>query len=125
MLQRMRAEAREIKRNIHAVALASVDPRVPWYAKALAAAVAAYAFSPIDLIPDFIPIIGYLDDLILLPIGIRTVIRLIPTDVWAELRQRAEDSAERRGGKGAAVVIVALWLGLAIWAGVLIRRQMQ
>ena len=84
-----RVDARTLTRDVHALYLAGRDPRVPWYAKALAIAVAGYALSPIDLIPDFIPLLGYLDDLILVPAGILLVIRLIPPDIMAEHRNRA------------------------------------
>ena len=74
---------RSIRREVHAVYLAARDPRTPWYAKALAGAVAAYALSPIDLIPDFIPVLGYLDDVIIVPLGILAVLRLIPPRSWS------------------------------------------
>ena len=87
---------------MHALYLAARDPRVPWYAKAVALAVAAYAFSPIDLIPDFIPVIGYLDDLIIVPLGILLAVRLIPADVLAEHRSAASEAAERPTSRTAA-----------------------
>jgi uncharacterized membrane protein YkvA (DUF1232 family) len=102
--------ASRIKRDVHALYLASRDPRVPWYAKALAAFVAGYALSPIDLIPDFIPILGYLDDLILVPAGIWLVIRLIPADVMEEHRARAGAAQARPVSKRAATAIVAIWI---------------
>jgi uncharacterized membrane protein YkvA (DUF1232 family) len=89
-LDRWKQWARIIKRDVHAIYLASRDPRVPWYAKLTALAVTAYALSPINLIPDFIPVIGCLDDLIVVPLGILLVIRLIPREVMAEHRARAE-----------------------------------
>ena len=96
--------------------LAARDPRVPWYAKAVAGAVVAYAFSPIDLIPDFIPVLGYLDDLILAPLGIALAIRLIPSDIFSELRRRAEREAPvPRRGLAVAVVIVLIWLLVAVF----------
>ena len=85
----LRAKAAAIKRDVHALYLAARDPRVPWYAKAVAVAVAAYAISPIDLIPDFIPVLGQLDDLVLLPIGIALAIRLVPREVLEEKRAQA------------------------------------
>ena len=118
MRERLKSWARVIKRDVHALYLASRDPRVPWYAKALAVTVAAYALSPIDLIPDFIPVLGYLDDVILLPIGIVLVIKLIPPDVMAEHRALAAAAQERPGSRAAAVIIVCLWavsIGAAIW----------
>ena len=98
--------------------LASRDPRVPWYAKALAVAVAAYALSPIDLIPDFIPVLGYLDDLILLPLGILLVVWLIPPEIMAEHRELAAASQEHPVSRTAAAIIVCIWIasvGLAGW----------
>jgi len=114
MLQRLRDWARAIKRDVHALYLAARDPRVPWYAKAVALAVAAYALSPIDLIPDFIPVIGYLDDLIIVPLGILLAVRLIPADVLAEHRFAAREAAERPTSRTAALVIVAIWIGLTL-----------
>src|SRR5258707_3546765 len=95
MLSHFKAWARNLKRDSHAIYLASRDPRVPWYAKVLAIAVAAYALSPIDLIPDFIPVIGYLDDLVILPLGIWLVVSLIPHDVMVEYRAKAGETARR------------------------------
>jgi uncharacterized membrane protein YkvA (DUF1232 family) len=116
MLQRMRDWARGVKRDVHALYLAARDPRVPWYAKAVALAVAAYALSPIDLIPDFIPVIGYLDDLIIVPLGILLAVRLIPADLLAEHRAAASEAAERPTSLTGAIVIVAIWIGLALVA---------
>jgi uncharacterized membrane protein YkvA (DUF1232 family) len=110
--------ARTIKRDAHALYLASRDPRVPWYAKVLALAVAAYAASPIDLIPDFIPVIGYLDDLIIVPLGIALVIKLIPPEVMAEHRALATAAQDRPVSKTAAGIIIAIWvaaIGLTAW----------
>jgi uncharacterized membrane protein YkvA (DUF1232 family) len=91
MLERLKRWARAVKRDVLALYLAGRDPRVPWYAKALAAATAAYALSPIDLVPDFIPVIGYLDDLIIVPVAIVLVIRLIPAGVMEEHCRRGGD----------------------------------
>jgi uncharacterized membrane protein YkvA (DUF1232 family) len=107
-----RERARALKRSVHALYLAAGHPRTPWYAKALAALVAGYALSPIDLIPDPIPILGYLDDLVLLPVGVWITLKLIPDDVWEECRAKA---AADEGWKGptsrvAAGVIVLLWI---------------
>src|ERR1700737_1280635 len=103
MLPRIKIWAQNLKRDSHAVYLASRDPRVPWYAKALAVAVAAHALSPIDLIPGFIPVVGYLDDLIIVPLGIWLVVSLIPDEVMAECRARADGVGQRPvspGGMG-------------------------
>ena len=109
-----------MKRDAHAIYLASRDPRVPWYAKALAIAVAGYALSPIDLIPDFIPVIGYLDELILLPFGIWLVVSLIPPDIMAECRARAEEAGQRPTSRAGMVAITLVWIAGALllaWAG--------
>lgn len=90
VLKRMRQWARTIKRDVHAIGFAARDPRVPWFAKVMAAAVVAYALSPIDLIPDFIPVLGYLDDLVIVPAGIMLTVRLIPSDLLSEFRAQAE-----------------------------------
>jgi uncharacterized membrane protein YkvA (DUF1232 family) len=109
-----------LKRDVIALYLAARDRRVPWPAKAVAAFVAAYALSPIDLIPDFIPIVGYLDDLILVPLGIHCAVRLIPADLMSALRAEASGrQAMRPVSRTAAAVIVLVWLasggGLAWW----------
>jgi uncharacterized membrane protein YkvA (DUF1232 family) len=122
VVTRLRDWARAIKRDVHAVYLASRDPRVPWYAKALGVCIAAYALSPIDLIPDFIPILGYLDDAILLPLGILLVVRMIPKDVMAEHRATAAAAAERPTSTGGAIVMVAVWIALTAIAGWLVYR---
>ena len=110
MLDRLKTWARSLKRDVHAIYLAARDPRVPWYAKALALAVASYTLSPIDLIPDFIPVIGYLDDLVIVPIGIWLVVSLIPPKVMAEYRSIARAAADRPVSKGAAVAIDSIWI---------------
>ena len=116
--------ARRLKRETYALFLAYRDPRVPWYAKVFAACVVAYAFSPLDLIPDFIPILGYLDDLILVPLGIALALRMIPPAVLADSRSRADQmlSTDRPRSWVAAAVIVALWLALAALAVLLMIR---
>ncbi|MEO6027230.1 MAG: YkvA family protein [Candidatus Binatia bacterium] len=98
-----------------ALYLASRDPRVPWYAKALAACVVAYALSPIDLIPDVIPVLGYLDDLVLVPLGVLAVRRMIPATVWAECRARASAGIGMTTSARwvATAIIIATWIGLA------------
>lgn len=103
---------RQLKRETYALYLAYKDPRVPWYARLWVAIVVSYAFSPIDLIPDFIPVLGYLDDLVLIPLGVLLAIRMIPAHVLAQCREQAQiEMAEGRPvNRGAAVVIVSLWL---------------
>jgi uncharacterized membrane protein YkvA (DUF1232 family) len=103
---------------VYALYYACRDPRVPWYAKALAVTVVAYAFSPVDLIPDVIPVLGYLDDLVLIPLGVMAVRRMIPQQVLMECRMRAAQlEAKPRSWAGAAV-IVAIWLAIAAAAAV-------
>lgn len=109
-----------LKRETFALYLVCRHPRVPWYAKFLALIIVGYALSPIDLIPDFIPVLGYLDDLILVPLGIMLVIRLVPADVVAECRARSEEMVGKvtRAGKIAAGVVVAIWIlaaALVVW----------
>ena len=116
MLARLREWARLIKRDVVAIYLAAGDPRVPWHAKALAAAIAAYALSPIDLIPDFIPVLGLLDELILLPLGIALVVRMIPPPIMAELRVTADAATARPQSHTGAIVIVAIWTALTALA---------
>ena len=109
MVRKLKDWARVIKRDVHALYLASRDPRVPWYAKALAVAVAGYALSPIDLIPDFIPFLGYLDDIIIVPLGIMLVVRLIPPAIMVKHRELAAAAQERPVSRIAAIVIVSIW----------------
>ena len=122
MLQTLRARAEALERDMHALALAYRDPRTPWYARAWALLVVAYALSPIDLIPDFIPVLGYLDDLILVPIGFWVALRLIPRQVREDRRQRAADGEETGLARwlgialvGTAWLMVGLGVGLAVW----------
>lgn len=109
MASRLRERARAIRRDAHAVYLAARDPRTPWYVKALALCVAGYALSPLDLIPDFIPVLGYLDDIVLVPLGIAAVVWMIPANTMAEHRDAATRAAQRPISRAAAVVIVCVW----------------
>jgi uncharacterized membrane protein YkvA (DUF1232 family) len=112
---RFRQWARAVERDLHALYLAAGDPRVPWYAKAAAVAVAAYALSPIDLIPDFIPVIGYLDDVIIVPAGILLAVKLVPAELIDEFRASAASAeGERALGRRGAAVIVFLWIAGAV-----------
>src|SRR5258708_2068678 len=122
MTDRLKNWARVIKRDVHALYLASRDPRVPWYAKVLAVAVASYALSPIDLIPDFVPVLGYLDDVIIVPLGILLVVRLIPPEVMAEHRELADAAQERPVSLTAGIVIVCIWAGSIALVGWLAYR---
>jgi uncharacterized membrane protein YkvA (DUF1232 family) len=120
-LAELRQRARGLKRNVRALYWAGRDPRTPWYAKAVAACTVAYALSPIDLIPDFIPVIGYLDDLILVPAGIALAIRLIPRDVWQDCCDRAEQPVGKKAGFIAAVAVIIIWSAalFALAAGII------
>src|SRR6476660_7619005 len=117
MASRLKEWARVIKRDVHALYLASLDPRVPWYAKSLAIAVAGYALSPIDLIPDFIPVIGYLDELILLPLGIWLVVALIPPEIMVEYRDKADEAGKRPTKRAGMVAIILIWIAGALMLG--------
>ncbi|MEW5891702.1 MAG: DUF1232 domain-containing protein [Pseudomonadota bacterium] len=122
MKQHLLDWARRLKVQALTLWFAARHPATPWYAKALAACAAAYAFSPIDLIPDFIPVLGYLDDALLLPLLILIAIRLIPKPVWAECQERARRQAAHPVSRAAAGVIALIWLGLLALTGWLIAR---
>jgi uncharacterized membrane protein YkvA (DUF1232 family) len=121
-----RERARQLKAETYALYLAYRDPRVPWVARLLAAVVVGYAFSPIDLIPDFIPVLGYLDDLILVPLGIALALRMIPPQVMAECRARAREviAQGKPVSRAAAAVVIAIWLLLAAWVVTLAIRRL-
>jgi uncharacterized membrane protein YkvA (DUF1232 family) len=121
-----RARARELKIQVHALLLACRDPRTPWYAKALAALVVAYAVNPIDLIPDFIPVLGQLDDLVLVPLGIALAVRLIPREVLADCRARARraDSEARVQPWLSALPVAGVWLALLALVAWLVLRPL-
>lgn len=114
-LENLKLRLRQLKTEVYAVYLAYRDPRVPWYARLIAACVLGYAFSPIDLIPDFVPVLGYVDDLLLVPLGIALVLKMIPPEVMAESRAKAQTALapDRPTNWGVAVVIVAVWMLLA------------
>ncbi len=125
---RWRGWARRLAVETRALGLACRDPRVPWYAKAVAFSVVAYAFSPLDLIPDVIPVIGYLDDLVLVPIGIAVAIRLIPAEVLAECRTRATAAPAANGRMrwaGLALVVGAWIIAAALTAAIVYRVLRQ
>ena len=118
-LQRAKTWARSIKRDIVALWIAARDRRVPWHAKLVAGCVAAYALSPIDLIPDFIPVLGYLDDIVLVPLGILLAVRLIPKTLMAEFRAAAAAREGRPMSRVGAATVIALWVAAVfflLWA---------
>ncbi|MGR6467154.1 YkvA family protein [Rhizobium sp. PAMB 3182] len=123
MAWNLRNWARAMKRDVSALYRASRDPRVPWHAKALAVIIVGYALSPIDLIPDFVPVIGYLDDIILVPLGIWVVIKLIPPEIMAEHRRLT--SAERPASKAAAAVIITIWIAVFAVAAIWLARWLR
>jgi uncharacterized membrane protein YkvA (DUF1232 family) len=123
MIQQARHWARLVKRDVHAIYRAAHDPRVPWYAKALAFCVAGYALSPIDLIPDFVPILGYMDDVVIVPFGILIVIKLIPPEIMEEHRALAAAVQDRPVSHAPAIVIVILWTACIVLAGWLCYRS--
>ncbi|TIN08545.1 YkvA family protein [Mesorhizobium sp.] len=118
-LEAAKRRARDIKLDVVALWFAARDRRVPWFAKFVAGIVAAYALSPIDLIPDFIPVLGYIDDLIIVPLGVVLAIRLVPPSLMAEFRARAAALEKQPQSRMGMFIVVALWLALAallIWA---------
>ena len=127
-LEEWKRRAGRLKSETYALYLAYGDPRMPLHAKLFAALVVGYAFSPIDLIPDAIPVLGYLDDLILVPLGVALAVRMIPEDVLSESRQKAREMVERGErpvSRAAAAVIVVLWLALAVLGTLVVVRMLR
>lgn len=126
-IETWKARARQLKGSVYALYFAYRDPRTPWYVRIIAACVVGYAFSPIDLIPDPIPIFGYLDDLVLIPLGVAVVVKLLPEAVWIDAQEQA--TATLRDGQPtnwiAAGIIIALWIGMAGVGTVLFWRWMN
>jgi len=126
MFEKLKSRARALKDEAFAIYIAAKDPRTPWYAKALIFFVVAHTFSPIDLIPDFIPILGYLDDLIITPLGIALAVRLIPLEVMQEARLAVSSQSVDRGlGKVGAVIILLVWILAIIWGASIIFRMVE
>ena len=126
MFEKLRSRARALKNEAYAIYLAAKDPRTPWYARVLIYFVVAHTFSPIDLIPDFIPILGYLDDIIITPLGIALAIRFIPAEVLADARLTvATLGVERSVGLVGAGIIVIIWLLAIIWGATIILRLVE
>ena len=124
-IRRLESWARRLKIEVYALYLAYRDPRVSWYARVFAAVVVGYAFSPIDLIPDVVPVLGYLDDLIVVPLGVALAIKMIPPHVLAECREKAREAKDRPVNRVAAAVIVLLWIALARLAVRLVARVLS
>ena len=112
MIAKLKSRAISLRRDVYALYIAAKDPRVPWYAKVFMSLVLAYAFSPIDLIPDFIPVFGYLDDLIVVPLGISLTLKMIPPQVMFEARQQAEDSLRQKEpiSRVGGIMVIIIWL---------------
>jgi uncharacterized membrane protein YkvA (DUF1232 family) len=126
-MERWKARVRALKMEVHALFLACRDPRVPWQAKLVAALVVAYALSPIDLIPDFIPVLGYLDDLIILPLGILLAVKMIPVEVMQDCRARAGDVMPDKKKSSAvigAVIVIVVWMIIMVAAVVFGNKVM-
>ena len=117
MLSSLKERARDLQQYTLVAYYAARDPRTPRLVRLLAVLIAAYALSPIDLIPDFIPVLGYLDDIVLVPLGLALVVKLLPPPVLASARDQAQRASDRPTSKSAAVAIVGLWLLVLFWLG--------
>ncbi|MNW59474.1 hypothetical protein D3C74_373930 [compost metagenome] len=116
-LSKLKSYARKLKQNLFVLYLSYRDNRTPWYAKVVAICVVAYAFSPIDLIPDFIPVLGYLDDLIIVPVGISLALKLIPSHIIEDNREKAEEIKKNGKPKNwfVGILFILIWVLLAVW----------
>ena len=115
MIEKLKSWAQNLKRDCFALWIAARDPRVPWHAKMVAGCVAAYALSPIDLIPDFIPVVGYLDDIIIVPLGILLAVKLVPANLMVEFRAEALRIGSKPVSRLGLAFIVAVWILVATW----------
>ena len=124
-MERLKEWASKVRSETYALYLAYRDPRTPWYAKAFTAVVVGYAFSPIDLVPDFIPVLGYLDDLLLVPVGIWLARKMIPPDVLVECRERAaeEQTLGKPISRVAGAIVVAIWLIVLAMVALIVVRM--
>lgn len=126
MLEQLKSRARVLKNQVSVIYLAAKDQRTPWYAKGIAFLTIAYALSPIDLIPDFVPIFGYLDDLLIVPAGIALAIRLIPAEVLAEAREAgATQKVERSVGYVGLAIMILIWILAIIWSTSIILHLVE
>ena len=121
---RWKAGAGRLKREVYALFFACRNPRTPWYARVVVGLVVAYALSPIDLIPDFIPVLGYVDDLVLVPLGILLAVKLIPRDVLDQARSEAARALERPRSRAGPLVVAAVWLMAAVIIGSALYRRL-
>ncbi len=123
----LRKRAEYLKREAFALYLAYHDARVPWYAKVVCACTVGYALSPIDLIPDFVPVLGYLDDLIIVPASLTLAIRMIPEDVMRECRFKAEERMSQKAPKNyvAAAIIIAIWFSLIFLSAIFVYNILK
>lgn len=115
IIDKWKQQVKKLKSEVIALYYAYRDPRVKWYAKLLIIVIVGYAFSPIDLVPDFIPILGYLDDFILIPLGVALAIKLIPPIVMEEARAKSKELSTKPRNWLAALVILAIWLAILAW----------
>ena len=124
-MNRLKKWARQLKRQLFMLYFACRDPRVPWYAKLFTACVVAYAFSPIDLIPDFIPVLGYIDDILLVPLGIFFALKMIPKPVAVDCEERAQKLMKDGKPKNwtAGVFVLLIWAAVLTWVGLWIWRR--
>jgi uncharacterized membrane protein YkvA (DUF1232 family) len=122
LISKAKVWAKSLKRDVVALWLAARDKRVPWYAKAVAGGIAAYALSPIDLIPDFIPVLGYRDDLLIVPLGIMLAVKLIPAPLVTELRAAAAERLKRPSSRIGLVFVLAIWLCCIIFVATALMR---
>ncbi|NJD57979.1 MAG: hypothetical protein C3F13_13265 [Anaerolineales bacterium] len=127
LIEKWKEHARGLKAEVYALYLAYKDPRTPWYAKVFAVVVVGYAFSPIDLIPDPIPVLGYLDDLLLIPLGAYLAVKMIPPQVMADSRDNAKEiiAQAKPANKVAAAIIVLVWIGMAVLVAWLLYRWLK
>ena len=120
-------KAKQLKVEVHALYFAYRDPRTPWYAKLFIVCIVGYALSPIDLIPDFIPVLGYVDDMIIIPLGIVVALRMIPSEVLTESRQKASEIAGQRKPVSwvAAFIVIGIWISIALLVTVFFFRLLK
>ena len=121
-----KGQVKRVKVETYALYLAYKDPRVPWYAKVFTAIIVGYAFSPIDLIPDFLPIIGYLDDFIIIPLGVLLALKMIPEPVMAEYRVKAVEKMIQEGYQNwvAGVVIIIVWILVLVLIFLMVKKYL-